>query len=40
MPPHHERYGRGYERPPHELVLERLDKIEEMLARIDEKIRN
>jgi len=40
MLPHHERYGRGHERPPHEEILERLDKIEETLARIDNKIRN
>ncbi len=40
-PPHeippHERYG--YEKPPHEEILERLDRIKETLRRIEEKLR-
>jgi|TARA_B100001964_G_scaffold245555_1_gene333360 hypothetical protein len=35
--PPHERHG--YERPPHEEVLERLDKVEETLRRIEDKLR-
>jgi len=35
IPPHE----RGFERPPHEEILERLDKVEETLRRIEEKIR-
>lgn len=35
IPPHR----RGYERPPHEEILERLDVIEETLRRIEEKLR-
>jgi len=37
MPLPHERYG--YERSPHEEILERLDKVEEILRRIEEKLR-
>lgn len=40
IPPHelhHERYS--YERPPHEEILERLERVEETLRRIEEKIR-
>ena len=36
MPLPHERY---HERPPHEEILERLDRIEEMLRRMENKIR-
>ena len=28
-----------FERPPHEEILERLDKVEQVLRRIEEKIR-
>ena len=38
--PPHERLGRYHERPPHEEIVERLDRIEEMLRKIDNKIRN
>lgn len=31
--------GYGYERPPHEEILERLDRIEEALRRIEGKLR-
>ena len=37
IPPHRQRYG--YERPPHEEILERLDTIEETLRRMEEKLR-
>ena len=37
MPLPHERYG--YERPPHEEILERLGRVEETLRRIEEKLR-
>ena len=37
MPRPHERYGD--ERPPHQEILERLEKIEETLRRIEEKLR-
>ncbi len=37
MPPHER--GHAYERPPHEEILERLDKVEETLRRIEEKLR-
>lgn len=36
--PHHER-GYGYERPPHEEILEKLERIEEILQRIDDKLK-
>jgi len=36
MPRPHEH---GYERPPHEEILERLHKIEETIRRIEDKIR-
>ena len=29
----------GHERPPHEEIFERLDRIEEMVRRIEEKLR-
>ena len=32
-------HERGYERPPHEEILERLDRVEETLRRIEEKLR-
>ena len=35
IPPHE----RGYERLPHEEITERLDKIEETLRRMEEKLR-
>ena len=35
--PPHRRYG--YERSPHEEILERLDTIEETLRRMEEKLR-
>ena len=34
----HER-GYGYEKPPHEEIFERLDRIEETLRRIEDKLR-
>jgi len=41
MPPHHEHrhpeHGRCYEKQPHEIIMERLDKIEEILRRIENK---
>ena len=37
IPPHERGYG--YERPPHEEILERLDRIEETVRRIEEKLR-
>ena len=37
VPPHERGYA--YERPPHEEIFERLDKIEETLRRIEEKLR-
>ena len=37
IPPHERGYD--YERPPHEEILERLDKIEETVRRIEEKLR-
>lgn len=39
MPPHHERYGRCHDRPPHEMLFDKLERIEERLVRIEEKIR-
>jgi len=36
MPRPHER---GYERPPHEEIFERLDRVEEALRRIEDKLR-
>ena len=35
--PPNERYG--YEKPPHEEILEKLEVIEETLRRIEEKLR-
>ncbi len=32
-------YERGYEKPPHEEIFERLDRIEEILRRVEEKLR-
>ena len=41
MPQHHEhKHERCYERPPHEIIMERLDKIEEILRRMENKIVN
>ena len=37
--PHELPHKGGYERPPHEEILERLDKVEETLRRIEEKLR-
>ena len=37
MLPHEK--GDGYERPPHEEIFERLDRIEETLRRIEDKLR-
>ena len=41
MPRPHEitPHERGYERPPHEEIIERLDRFEETLRRIEEKLR-
>lgn len=36
MPRPHEMY---HERPPHEEILERLDSIEEILKRVEDKLR-
>lgn len=38
-PPHELHHEVGYERPPHEEILERLDRVEETLRRIEEKLR-
>ena len=32
-------HERNYERPPHEEILERLDRIEETLRRMEDKLR-
>ena len=37
--PHELPHEGGYERSPHEEILERLDKVEETLRRIEEKLR-
>ena len=37
MPLPHERFG--YEKKPHEIILEKLDGIEEILRRIEEKLK-
>jgi len=39
IPPHERppESHRGYEKPPHEEILERLDRIEETLRRIEER---
>lgn len=37
MPPHER--GHAYERLPHEEIFERMDRMEEILRRIEEKIK-